>query len=1013
MAREPLLEIPFSAGIDQSQRAEVMDARAAFVALENGRHTHRGGYSKRWGFSAQTLSRLDATSRSAGYKLLAHGQQTCVIDGSTLDAYSTAASCNVSRGRVPECALSMMKAPSPPGGSGYLLSDACQVGNYLALAYAAGTSHYLAILDAQTGAVVRAPELAFTASVGESYPLLATYSTYVIAVFYDSGSSNLTGKYINTASAATITTGWQTLSTDIATDVKTGIPVTIGVESLSDRVAVVYVNGSAGASQVTVKTLDVNTIPIETQTIATGGVTPTAVAIEGSIADTLWVAWNQDTAVKVIGLDADVLATTLATTNTVVTVTTAPAYLGNIAIVSSSTAGAGRLFVNDGSDDVLRMCSFTTAAGAVSAGSMASARNVVFAGRPFRYGSRYYAPCRGYDTAENIAVLCDLSEANAWVRPVANVAPRIAKPGVNSCRVVAHSATEYWFPLAIQTTGTVYSAQIARFDFASSQRWQSIAHSGVTFLSGGLLTFFDGHLVREAGFVVRPPVPTTSLGGAGITGTNYRYVAVYEQVDAAGNWHVSGVSDPSTAVSPANQTVTVTVRGLGISLRISATTDPTVRISIYRTLTGGEPPYYYLTSLSNTLTAATQTYADTTTDANLSPNAKLYAPSLPGVNGSAQDRRAPPGLAPIVSYAGMLVGSQGEDVFYSGQDVSGEGTWFNPIFQVPVSGDGDITGLAAQDGTLYVFKRRAIFALAGSPPSDNGSSGGLGTPQRLAVDVGCIDARSIVVTSFGILFQSERGIELLSRGGQQVIWIGAKVQDEIASRPYVTSAKLDAAQGLVYFELASAETTNQVSGTGRTLVLDLTVQGADGLPIWSSIDRRTNQAGTADAPAQDGCVVWSGSAYRYAWLGTDGRVYIEDQTTHLDPGSAFVRQYGKAPWVHLAGIQGQQVVDRVLVLGEKHTDHDFTIRDAYDYSETFTTKAYDSAKVSAMPIFNVDRDLSQSQGQAVMVEFYDATPTGGGATVGTGKGATWVALTFSGEPKSGVKRTSSVLRGGV
>lgn len=991
-----LVQMSFAGGIDESQRDEVLDPSAAFVALENARQDKRGGLNKRRGFTAQTLARLDATSRSAGYKLFAQGKQTCVIDGSTLDSYSTAAGCNVSRGRVPECALSMMKAPAPPGASGYTITDSCIVGNYLVVAYSAGQDHYLTVLDANTGVVLHAPEKVFAATIAESYPLLATYSTYVVAVFYDSGSSTLTGKYLNTTSAASITTGWTALPANIATDVKTGIPVTAGVESLLDRVAVVYVNNSGGASQVTVKTLNVSGV-LETKTLGTGGVTPTAVAVEGSIADTLWVAWNQGSGVKLCGLDADSFSSTLATTGSILVVTTAPQYLGNIAIVSSSTAGKGRLFVNDGTGDQLQMCSFQTSGGAAAAdGSTVVVRNVVFTGRPFRVGSRYYAPCRGYDTGENVVILCDLSEANAWVRPVANVAPRLSAVGLNTCRTSARSATEFWLPVRIQTAGNVYSTQVARFDFASTQRWQPVAHSGVTYLSGGLLSFFDGQRVAEAGFVIRPPAPTISMSGAGTFSGSFKAVAVYEHVDAAGNWHVSGVSDPVDSGSFTNKTTaTITVRGLGISNRISQTTDPAVRISIYATPNGGSAPYYYVTSLSNTLSAATQT--TTMADFVSASNAKLYAPSLPGVDGSAQDRRAPPGLTHITAYNGMLVGAQGEDVFYSGQDVAGEGTWFNPVFQVPVSGDGDITGLAAQDGTLYVFKRRAIFAIAGEPPSDNGAAGGLGTPRRLAVDVGCIDARSIVVTSMGVFFQSERGIELLTRA-QSVTWIGAPIQDTLASYPVVSAATLDPTESAVYLELAASEASGLVNGSGRTLVYDLSLQQ------WQSIDRRASYAGTADAPAQSAAMVWDGNAYRYAWLETGGYVRPE-QDSHLDSGSAdtWVTMKATSGWIKLSGVQGQQVMNRVLLLAKKQARSNISIALAYDYDATFETASTWTADgidtlSSALARVQLGHDAhDDGEGQAIRAQVSDATPTGG--TPGTGEGATWIALTFEGTPR--------------
>ena len=99
-------------------------------------------------------------------------------------------------------------------------------------------------------------------------------------------------------------------------------------------------------------------------------------------------------------------------------------------------------------------------------------------------------------------------------------------------------------------------------------------------------------------FLVRPITPTTSAGGTGITGS-YQYVAIYEDVDASGNWVVSGISLPSERRTVTDKTITVTTTPCPISMRcdkrISAGSNrSTVRVAWYRTADGGEPPYYRL-----------------------------------------------------------------------------------------------------------------------------------------------------------------------------------------------------------------------------------------------------------------------------------------------------------------------------------------------------------------------------------------------------------------------------------
>lgn len=1012
-----LVQFAFAAGIDQSQRDEVLEPSAGFLNLENVRQNKRGGISKRNGFTYQTLSRLDATSRGAGYRVFSYGRQTCVIDSTTLDAYSTAASVNVNRGRVHEATLSMLPIPSigltqaPSSGLVSYLWDLAICGNYAVVMYnvdTTGTSNdgiWAAVVDIASGTTIRTPELLWAKStlrVGQ----LGVYGSYVFAVSADTASNNLQYRYIDTTSASTLNTGW-VATANVATDWRAGY--TLSVCSLSDRIGVAYSNTSAGTDRMTALTLNTSGL-VQTQAIGTASVTPDYCAVRGASGDTLWVAWNQGTTIKACGLNPSTLSSTLATTATIYTLSATPAGSHVIDIAVGASAGTARIFANDSTGARMYMQSITTSAGAVSfTGSGVIVYATLRTSRPFLMGSRYYAYCKPADsTTGRYAVLCDVTPDETYVRPVANVLPRLVAVGQAETTSAYVSGSKVYYPVPVTTAQEDSAgASLAVLDFASHDTWQSVNHARSAFLSGAILSVYDGHRVVENGFVVRPAKPTTSLGGTGLTGT-FRYVAVFEHVDKAGNWHASSVSDPSDSVTPANQTVTVTVKPLTISGRITATTDTGVRISIYRTATGGSPPYYLLTSLDNTTSGGTQTYADATADATLTTREKLYAPSLPGVNGSSQDHRAPPGLTYLCAYGGMLVGAQGEDIWYSSQDVSGEGIWFNPVFQVPVSGDGDITGLAAQDGTLFVFKRRAIYAVSGEAPSDNGAVGGLGTPRRLAVDVGCIDARSIVVTSLGVFFQSERGIELLTRS-QSVAWIGEQVQDTVASYPVCSAATLDTTANVVYFELAASESSGLVSGNGRTLVYDLS------MGQWASVDRRASYAGVADTPAQSAAMIWDGTTYRYAWLQTNGYVRPE-QSTYLDSGSSdtWVTMLAETGWVKVSGIQGKQMFNKAMLLAKKSTRADIGLALAYDYDSSYET----ATVVAANTIDTLSSSLARVQlehiahddaeGQAVRLKVYDATPTGG--TVSTGQGATWVALTFDVTPREGAAEVPDTAR---
>lgn len=317
--------------------------------------------------------------------------------------------------------------------------------------------------------------------------------------------------------------------------------------------------------------------------------------------------------------------------------------------------------------------------------------------------------------------------------------------------------------------------------------------------------------------------------------------------------------------------------------------------------------------------------------------------------------------------------------------------------------DGKITALAAQDGTLFVFKRRAIYAVAGEPYSDNASSGGFSAPRKLAVDIGCIEPRSILVTSLGIFFQSERGIELLTRS-QSVQWIGERIKDTVNAFPVVTGVTLENTANSIYFELAASESASVVGGSGRTAIFDMTM-GA-----WVSFDRRASASGTADTPAQSGALVWSGSAWRYAWLGTNGTVYVENHSSYLDANSGWVTMRWETPWVKLGLQQAQRIWTAMLLVGTG-TSAGLLVERAADYADyQIVDQVPISEDVTAQGVqFDV---LPNGLGTAMKFRISDSAPR----TPGTGAGFVFVGLSFDITPQQGpskgTSRLSPATRGG-
>lgn len=1010
MATPPsLTQIAFAGGLDESQEDEILDPSKAFLVLRNVRQDKRGGLTKRLGFGSQSRTRLSG-SRSAGYRLLEYKGNPIVIDGSYLDAYSSAAAKNITRGRVSECTYRLMDLPQSAPSS--VVYDVEYCNGFMAVAYGTSVSTatspdgapFVAVVSASTGETISEPT---ATPVATGMAVIGSYgSRYFILFAYENSTTQISALYFDTQTPAN---GWVSIGVVAATTSNaypavashsTGVFIAYGTTSGASRVSLARYTIAGSASSTTI----------------TAASTPGKVSCDVSTGGTLWIAFSQSANINVVGLNPANLASI---TSTATTAMAAAAGVQNLGICEGSTSGTARAFVVDSGTASIEMCGITTVAGAATAAASVTVYNAIAMSRSFHQGGRYYMAVAPSPTAstvngngQSLCVVVDWSEDTASLRPVANIEPGLVTSVGMFCKFTAVSSTKraYGFQVVKRGLATVAGlvagdgsggCMLAELDFGSRNRWQGAKHGNSLFLGGALLSVFDGQSVREAGFLARPTLPTTSLG-AGTLAATYKYVAVYETTDAAGNVVVSGVSSP-VSVTPATNNVTVSTKPYAVSSYTGLTTN----VVFHRTLAGGEPPYYRLAAVASSPAASSVSYADDTADPTLATRSKLYAPNLPGTAGEAQDRRSPPGLVHIVSFNGMLVGAKGSSLFYSGQEVYGEATWFTPLFEVPLSGAGDISGLEVLDGTLYVFREDRIYGTGGEAPTDNGTSGGLGVPRLLSSDVGCIEANSIVATSLGVFFQSRRGIELLTRSGS-VVWVGESVHRTLASYPVVTSAVLDAPNSLIRLALTEGESGGAVTGDGVDIVYDLTLQ------TWISTDDKTTGTFpvTTFTPSQDACMVNVLGTWRYAWLSTDGTVRYEllagDGFEHCDNGN-WVTMSAETGWFKTSGLQGVQFLSRMLLLARRSTDHNLSIALAYNYETSYrSAREWTHTQIASLlsdgwPITQLKHDAhDDAECQAVRVKISDAVHSAWAQGDESGKGSTWLGLTFDITPKPGL-----------
>jgi hypothetical protein len=277
-------------------------------------------------------------------------------------------------------------------------------------------------------------------------------------------------------------------------------------------------------------------------------------------------------------------------------------------------------------------------------------------------------------------------------------------------------------------------------------------------------------------------VSSSATAGALVAGGVYQYRVVLEMIDSKGRRHRSAPSNvfPVT-ISPGHSSTVVGIDYSPTFLR-SFTEEPSnsrVVAHLYRSLDGGEN--FQRASAAQGVpvvyTAGTINVSDLLGDTELAEREFLYT------DGGALQHDHAPSCRFLAATEDRLWLAGLWDRFIAQSSkiiVPGEPIQFSdsPAFQV-VCPD-PITGLASQDGLVMLFAESAIYVVQGIGPNDQGQ-GAWDSPRCVTRSTGCIDWRSIVETSIGVFYQSERGIMLLPRGAAEPVFIGMPIEGLLES----------------------------------------------------------------------------------------------------------------------------------------------------------------------------------------------------------------------------------------
>ena len=997
-----VVQLPFGTGQDEFSKSELVEP-PHFTRLENVVVTKAGSLQKRFG--TEQLPILDVAGGSiTNIKSLSSFRDETVLHGKRyLYSYTPGIARWVKDGYGAECvarrrALVATSDQIHESDIAYVKSNA---GGFIATAHViytnAGTSQIIVadIRDAATGAVViPQAKIANALIAGGTIKLISLGSAFYL-FFTESGTAGLRCVTFDVAGYAT---AWSAATT---VDSSAG-PITLAATTYQTAILVSYKISAGPKVRTILLNSSLSILATRDMAYAAGSV----VSIDSSVdpSGNLFVAYSWT---NVGFYESDVFAldaATLAVTGTQLTVLSTSASVG---IVATSASNA-TVVISSSTTQITRWAALVITAGAVTSPYLTGTiYNMRAISRPALIGGMTCVLTDNYDSIASVQTqptafmmqLLNLGMPSG--RAIATIAPRLVQTanGDNTRTSIAYDQTNLRYISTVQVQNGADSTRVdgVTFDLNHKSLCLSDELNGVLAVSGGTPLQYDGTYVSELAYLSYPLITATAAGAAGaLTGT-YSYIAVYEWMTPSGVRMQSAPSLPVTLAGLAAQKGTVTVRSLTNTMHgdfnFSTAPASVVTIALYRTVASGTV-YYRCTTVTgttNTLSAATLTVTDNTTDASIVTNELLYA--QPGVAGAALPRLCPPSLSCITQHANRIfgVGDDGRTLWYSSFAVQGEGLWFNDLFTIETPGEQEVTALASY-GSLIVFKRDQTFVLSGSGPAENGQGNDFTDVNEIPIGMGCIDPRSVAVVPMGVLFQSAKGIHLLTKA-YDAEYIGKAVEDTLATYPIITSAVHQISPGRVLFTAITTAGT-----TGVTLVWDYIHN------VWSVFKRR-GSGSNADSPAFAGVLAGPAASKSYVFAEYAGYPFREATTSDPYPyrdngtitGYSYVFAAIETGWIRPAGIQGFHRLWNVqfLVNSTAGDTPYFRASFAFNYEANYqSVHEFDGSTIvnggDAYPIrIHVGSNAGERQkAMSIRIKLEEREPGGGIA----GKGYTYLGL---------------------
>jgi hypothetical protein len=990
-------QVPFTYGL-----AEGVDPHqtppGTLVTAENVVWKKSGRLEKRYGTRLLTKSIQSGGNISAAARLFSRGSEIDLIDGTYIYSFSSGSSRWRQSNQIPEVGLTWPDTLVQTG-QGALATDVAYAGGYIVHAWVTGNPGALAgtgalfyqVLDSTSGCVILGPSPLDTSGVSGVRVAVTGSTAYVV---YTNGTT-IKCQVLNLSTMA-IGSG-----ANLRTDYTSGAAGFFDAIVYNSNLTIAYVSSAAAPKLLL---YSYNSTLVQQASGSISG--EAAVAFQGlSIAATLgdnllWVAYATAALTRFAAANPSTLVQSVAP----VTIQAIAATSVGVVRVDSTHA---LVAYEDGSANPSKVSTrLVSSAGTVDAASARGTIGAKLLTRPFVLGSLFYvfvtdnvAATGGFYTGNYSALIecpttgdsASSSVAHRYVGKVDHLVAGQPLAGQLS-NVAAMSATSVVAPLLYQEIAAQSQKSILQgvrrvvCSIGSSRPqdfWRAVNYGSDIYLCAGVLTAWDGVRPVDYGFL-RPPslaqaTPSTT-GGTMAAGT-YFYGFTLEYRTATGTLHRSQVNSYNQSFTTTTGTSSVAVN---VSISTISNKSPPgtagalpgtngglpVQLPVFRTVASGsnlqrltvDPGF---TTVTVDTTSTLQSFTDTRPDSAVD-GVSLTLLSRPGIYtlGGVLGDEQPPAFTTMALHKQRIWGidGSGRQMWFSKSFLDDYGTapGFSTTFLVQF--DKPVTALASMDEKLIAFWSSGVwYFLGGDNITPNGLQTDLQGPIVVQSDVGCTNPRSVVSVPDGVMFQSDRGIYLLTRG-LELVWIGRPIKDTLEAYPSVTSATLVAKSNEVRFTCNNAGTTAGVELRYNYIEKQ-----------WSTVkytDGATYGCPIADATMCNGV---------YTWVTPSGQAYQEDTTTYLDAGSTWVPMTIETAWLSATGPLSFKSVRSFQLEGVSNTNHDLTISVGFDSDTAYaqaTTFAAGTPVTTVGPLEQCEITIgTRRKCQHIRFKIQDATPT--------------------------------------